>query len=111
MKYGKHRLGDPVQQALEAKSFEPERHAVASAICQNRRVDPHPQIPQDQGNSDEQQAQERLSRAGANPRLTELPVARLDAKALAIALADFGRRTVDSPGSEEQLAVATFVGF
>src|SRR5882724_10428182 len=111
MKYGDHGLSDPVQQTLEAQPFEAERHGWASAIRQQRGVDPHPQISQDQGYGHKHQPQVRAFDAGVNPRLPHLAVARFDAKPLAVALADFGRRTMHAPGTEQELLLDTFSVF
>ena len=108
MKFGGDRLSDPIQQTLEAQSFQAERLVVAATVRQDRRVDPYPEIAQDQRDGDEHEPQAGVSCAGVNPRLPQLPVARFDAEAFAVAFANFGRRAVDAPSGEQQFLRTSF---
>src|SRR5438093_2997135 len=111
MKYGDYGLSDPIEEAFETQPLETERQRRSLALRQVRRVNPYPQVSQDQAKGYKHQPQARVSRAGVNACLPQLAIARFDAKALAVALADLGRRTMHPPGSEEQLLLYPFFVF
>ena len=102
MEYGCHSLSNPVQELFEPQQLEPEGHRLAASFRQERRVNPHPQIAQEQRYGDKHQAQVRVSCTSVNPRLTHLPEARFDAKTFAVALADLRGSPAYTPGSEQE---------
>ena len=108
MKYGDDSLSDPIEKALEAQPVEAESLWVPSAVRQNLRVNPNPEISYDQGDGDKNQSQAGVSCTSVNPRLTHLPKARFDAKTFAVVLADLGRRTLHPPGTEEKFLLHVF---
>src|SRR5947208_598297 len=107
MKYGCDRLGNPIEQLLEAQKLRPKLYGSPLSFRQERRMDPDPEIPQQQGDGDEDQPQMGVSRAGINPRLPQLAEARLDAETFAVALADLGRGSTNPPGRKEQFLLPT----
>src|SRR5205814_8124702 len=94
---------DPIEESLEAKSFEADGRAVGATIGQECIVNPDPQIAKQQGHGNEQQSQVRIARAGMNLGLSHLAVTAFDAKPLAIAMADFGGRARHAPGGKQEL--------
>src|SRR5437899_4895205 len=108
MKYGDDSLSDPIEKAFEAQPVEAESLWVPSAVRQNLRVNPNPEISYDQGDGDKNQSQAGVSCTSVNPRLTHLPKARFDAKTFAVVLADLGRRTLHPPGTEEKFLLHVF---
>src|ERR1700731_2354409 len=108
MKYGYHGLSDPIQQLLEAQEFEPECHGRSAPFRQQGGVNPHPQVPQEQGYGYKYQPQVRIARASVNARLSQLAEARFDAKAFPVALADSGWSPPYPPGCEQQLLLSSF---
>ena len=81
-------MNDPVQHAFETEAFLTQRRIVAAALGQSCVMNPHPQIPQDQCHGHKEQPQMRISHTGVDARLSHLSVAGLDAKPLAVALAN-----------------------
>src|SRR5450432_115160 len=106
MKYGGHGLDNPIQETFETQTFESQRHVGTATVGQDFGVQPRPEVAQNQGHRDEHQTQPGIPRAGVNPRLPQLTVARLDAKAFAITLAHLGRTAVYPPGGEQEFLVS-----
>jgi len=102
MKFGCDRLGNPIEQLLEAQELKPKLHGLPVKFRQERRMDPDPEIPEQQGDGNKDQSQLGISRAGIDSRLPQLTEARFDAKTFAVQFADRGRCPADSPGREEQ---------
>src|SRR6185295_14371909 len=75
---------------------------------QQHHVQPHPNIAQDQGDAHEEQPQQGIAGAGADPRLVHLPITRLDAETQPIGLAHpTGARRLEAPiGIDERGATA-----
>src|SRR5277367_5353921 len=100
MEYGCDSLSDPVQELLETQQLEPEGHRLTASFRQERGVNPHPQIPQQQCYGHKHQTQVRVSCTRVNSRLTHLTEARFDAKTFAVALADLPGSPAYTPGGK-----------
>src|ERR671937_97132 len=110
MKFGDDNLRDPIQQAFETQPLQAERLPWAGTLRQDRGVNPHPEVAQNQRDGDKHQPQMGVPGAGIDSRLPELAETRLDTEAFAIAFADFGWRPMNAPRSEQQLLTSAFLG-
>src|SRR6266481_7065341 len=103
MEWGDDGASDPIEEALEAKSFEADGLAVAAAIGQECFVNPNPQVAKQERHGDEHQPQVWIASAGINLRRPHLAVAAFDAKPLAIAVANLGGSGRHAPRAEQEL--------
>src|SRR5262249_36721184 len=93
----------PVQEPFETEALETRLHGLAAAVCPVRGVNPDPEIPGDEGQGYEDQAQVRIPRAGVDACLPPPPEAGFDAEPLAVAFADLDRSIRHAPRAEQQL--------
>src|SRR5487761_1328883 len=77
--------------------------ALAAALGEVRLVNPNPEVAQDQRHRHEKQTQMRILYASVDAGLAKLAIARLDAKTLSVAFADFGGGATDAPRAKQQL--------
>ena len=88
MQYGCDCLGDPVEQLLKAQQLQLNQHCRATSFVQTRRVNPDPQVAQQQRHRNKHEPQMGVLRTRVDARLMQLAKARFDAKPFAVALAD-----------------------
>jgi len=86
-------------------------HRVSRSLGKARLMNPYPNVPQDECQGDKEQSHVRIARAGVNPPLSPLAIARFDAEPLAMTFADVGGRAVNPPGSEEKFLTLLFAVF
>src|SRR5271166_4077393 len=103
-------LDDPVQHFVEAKQFEEQLGLVAGLCLGKSKMNPYPNVSQHEGNAHEQEPQPRIARAGLDPRLVHLPVAGLDAKSLAIELANLAGSAAYLPHRIQKLLATPLAG-
>src|SRR5262249_7171333 len=97
----------PQQHTAEGQLSQVDPPTALAWLGQHLPVQPGPDVAEEQSYPDVQQPQQRVARAGANPRLVQLPVAGLDAEPLAVRLLDPLRRRrlrPPAPGIHQRLA-------
>lgn len=72
--------------------------------------EPLPEVAQQECQSDEEQAIERIARGGTGAGLVELPVTGLDAKASPVSFTNLGGRASNLPGGKQPLLLLAFAG-
>ena len=93
----------PHAQFAQAQRSPVDPPAPPSGLGQDLPMQPHPDIPQHQRDRHVQQSQERVARAGPNPGLLQLSVARLNREAAPIRLLDpLLRRRLQAPEAIDQ---------
>src|SRR5688572_14493662 len=93
----------PYQQAIQSQRVWTQVPRTATGLRQNFRMQPHPDIAQDQGDRNKQQPQRRLATTGANASLMQLTIGRLNAKTTPIGGTNPAPRSIpDTPGRVQQ---------
>src|SRR5207253_249620 len=101
-------MDQPQQHRAQTQGMESQLAAAAARRTQQHHVQPHPNIAQDQGDADEEQSQQGIAGAGANPSLVHLSITRLDAEAQSIGLAHPSwTRRLETPVSIDERGAAT----
>ena len=97
------------EQAREPQPAQVDLPAPRPPAGQGRPVEPGPQVPQPQGDADEQESQGRVSGGRADPGLVHLPVAGFDAEPPAVGGLDPPGGGLDPAAGVEEAAVAPAV--